>query len=211
MKFIANFLSVIFFPLFIPIYGSLLLFSLMIFSYYPPFYIRNAYMAIFIFGTIIPSLCIFVLYKARIISDVGLTRQRDRSIPYFCTSLSYFVCAFALDRLAMPKFVSMLMIAVAVALLINSIVNIWWKISAHMTGIGGLLGGILYVSYQSHINPYEWIIAIMLACGVIAAARLYLNAHTPGQIVAGFLNGVVCTLIIPSLNSMGCFKLFYFF
>ena len=200
MKFIARFLSILFFPLFIPVYGSFLLFSLKVFSFYPQDYIQNAYIAIFIFGTLIPLLCIFIFYKLKIISDMSLTHQRDRSIPYFCTALSYLVCALALYRLAMPMFVSMLMIAAAVALLINSLVTIWWKISAHMTGIGGFLGGILYISYQFHINPYGWIIAIMLACGMVAAARLYLNAHTPGQVVAGFLNGALCTLIIPGLH-----------
>ena len=143
------------------------------------------------------------LSSRTVASDVILTRRRDRFIPYLCTAISYFTGAVALGRLAMPKFVLMLMIAVAVALLINSIVNIWWKISAHLTGVGGLLGGILYISYQFHINPQGWIIAVMLVCGVVAAARLYLNAHTPGQVVAGLLNGILCAVIIPGIN-FGC-------
>jgi membrane-associated phospholipid phosphatase len=200
MKFIAKFLSIIFFPLFIPIYGTFLLFSLKVFSFYPPAYVRSAYIAIFMFGTIVPLLCILLLYKLKIVSDVILTNRQDRFLPYFCASISYVVCAFVLFRLAMPMFVYTLMIAVAAALFINGVVNHWWKISAHMTGIGGLFGGILCVGYQNYINPCGWIVAIILTGGMVAAARLYLNAHTPGQIVAGFLNGTLCTLIIPSLN-----------
>ena len=203
MRFIAWFLSVVFFPLFIPIYGSFLLFSMELFSYYPSFYIWNAYIAIFAFGTLIPFLSIFILYKLKVASDIGLTKQKDRTVPYLCTAFSCFICALALDRLAMPMFVPMLAVGAAVSLFINSIVTLWWKISAHMTGIGGLFGGILFVSYQFQINPYEWIIATLLVSGMIASARLYLNAHTPGQLVAGFLNGALCTIIIPGLN-LGC-------
>ena len=200
MGFISKFLSVLFFPLLIPIYGISLLFSLKIFSFYPEFYIWKAYITIFIFGTMIPFTSIFILYKLKIISDMGLAERRDRFLPYFCTSISYFICALVLYRLAMPMFVSALMIAVAVALLINAVVNIWWKISAHMAGMGGFFGGILCISYQLYLNPQEWIIAITLVCGMVAAARLYLNAHTPSQLIAGFLNGVLCTLIIPNLK-----------
>jgi len=131
---------------------------------------------------------------------MALTRQRDRLLPYFLTFVSYVFCAFLLSRLAMPKFVYALMLAVAVALLINGIINIWWKISAHATGAGGFLGGILCVSYQNYINPLEWIVTVILICGAVAAARLYLKAHTPGQVIAGFLNGALCTLIIPNLR-----------
>ncbi len=207
MKFISKLLSVLFFPLFVPLYGTLLLFSLKIFSFYPPFYIRNAFLAIFILGTMLPLSCILILYKLKIISNMALVDRRDRFLPYFCASISYFICAFALYHLAMPLFVPLLAVAIAVALLINTIINIWWKISAHMTGVGGFLGGILYVSYQLHINPYDWIIAIILVCGMVAAARLYLNAHTPGQVVAGFLNGTLCMLIVPIL-SKGYFLFF---
>ncbi len=204
MKFIAKFLSVLFFPLFMPLFGAALLFSLTLFSFYPQIYIWNARIMIFTFGTIVPLICILILYKLKIISSMGLEKRKDRFFPYFCTSVSYFVCAWMLfHHSKMPTFVSELIIAVAVALLINAIVNIWWKISAHMTGMGGFFGGMLIVSYQFHFNPCNWILATMLVCGLVAAARLYLNAHTPGQVIAGLLNGTLCTLIIPSLN-LGC-------
>ena len=196
----AKVLSVVFFPLFIPVYGAFLLFGLDYFSFYPSIYIWSAHIAVFTLGTMVPLLCILILYKLKVISSINMPNRRERFIPYLFTLISYIVCAFALYRLAMPKFVYSLMIAIAVALFINSIINIWWKISAHAAGVGGLLGGILYVGYQLYINPSEWIIAATLVCGMVAAARLHLNAHTPAQVVAGFLNGVVCTIIIPGFS-----------
>jgi len=200
MKFIANLLSVLFFPLFIPIYGAFLLFSLTVFSYYPHFYIWGAYSTIFVFGTIVPLTCILILYKLKIISNMKLDNSKDRFFPYFCTAVSYYICGAILANLAMPIYIPLLMVSIAIALFINAIISVWWKISAHMTGVGGLLGGIFCVSWKLYINPSFWIIAIILVCGLVAAARLHLKAHTPEQVVAGFLNGLLCTLIIPNLG-----------
>jgi membrane-associated phospholipid phosphatase len=200
MKLITKFLSVLFFPLFIPIYGAFMLFNLTMFSFYPSHYIWGAYLAFFAFGTVIPFSCIFIWYKLKIISNMELKNSKDRFLPYFCTAVSYYICAAILSKLALPMYVPLLMVAVAVALFINAIISIWWKISAHMTGVSGLLGGILCVSWKLCINPSLWFIVITLVCGLVAAARLYLNAHTQGQIAAGFLNGLLCTIIIPNLG-----------
>jgi len=201
MKFFAKFLSALFFPLFIPIYGAFLLFNLKFFSFYPSRYIWGAYLTIFVFGTIVPFICILILYKLKIISNMELNNSKDRFLPYFCTSVSYYICAAILAKLlAMPIYIPLLMVAIAAALFINAIVNIWWKISAHMVGVSGLLGGILCVSWKLYINPSLWIIAITLICGLVAAARLHLNAHTQGQVAAGFLNGLLCTIIIPNMG-----------
>ena len=200
MKFMTKLLSILFFPLFIPIYGAFLLFSLTIFSFYPPHYIWGAYLTVAVFGTIIPFICILILYKLKIISNMELEKSKDRFLPYFCTSISYYVCAAILSKLAMPIYIPLLMVAIAVALFINAVISIWWKISAHMVGVSGLLGGILCVSWKLHINPSLWMIAITLVCGLVAASRLHLNAHTQGQVAAGFLNGLICTMIIPNLG-----------
>ena len=200
MNFIAKFLSVLFFPLFIPIYGAFLLFSLTLFSFYPYYYIWGAYLTIFVFGTMVPLTCILILYKLKILSNMGLEKSKDRFLPYFCTSVSYYICAAILAKLAMPIYIPLLMVAIAIALCINAIINIWWKISAHMVGVSGLLGGVLCVSWKLYINPSLWFITITLICGLVAAARLHLNAHTQGQVAAGFLNGLLCTIIIPNVG-----------
>ena len=199
MRQIANILSYLFFPLIIPIYGMLLLFSVRLFSYYPDQVMLMAYLTVIIFGTLIPVMFIWALNKSGIVSDIQLTKQRERFLPYLGTLFSYLIGAWMLYKIKMPPFVVGLMLAVAVALLVNMIVNIRWKISSHATGVGGLFGGILSVSYVLHINPLFWIIVVALVCGMVASARIYLKAHTPAQVLAGFFNGACWALIIPNL------------
>jgi membrane-associated phospholipid phosphatase len=98
----------------------------------------------------------------------------------------------------MPLFLLLVAIGAIVALLIVTIINSWWKISAHLTGIGGLLGGICsYALYSSSLPIGLICITLMLAL-ILMYARLYLDAHTPMQVVCGFLLGLLATFV-PNL------------
>jgi membrane-associated phospholipid phosphatase len=156
----------------------------------------------------VPLACIFLLYTFRLISDIWLEDKRDRFFPYLITALSYVFCSVLFFRMGMPLFVPSLLVGAAISLIVNAVISLWWKISAHMTGVGGLLGGILCVSYKLSINPYGWIILIVLICGLVACARLYLKAHTLGQVAAGFFNGLFWTLFIPGFSLAWMFLLF---
>ena len=76
-------------------------------------------------------------------------------------------------------------------------VNMWWKISAHMSGIGGLLGGVLTTTYYFKENAMWLYIALFIISGMVAFSRLKLKAHSLGQLFAGFLVGLVCVGGVP--------------
>jgi membrane-associated phospholipid phosphatase len=67
----------------------------------------------------------------------------------------------------------------------------------HMMGIGGLTGALAGVSQLLNIDLAAWIIIALFCSGLTGFARLRLNAHTSGQVYAGFLSG--------------CFILYFFF
>ena len=98
----------------------------------------------------------------------------------------------------LPIFLLLVAIGAMVALLAVTIINHWWKISAHLTGIGGLLGGICSFAINYSTLPIALIITVLVAALLLMYARLYLNAHTPLQVACGFLLGLLCTFI-PSL------------
>ncbi len=94
------------------------------------------------------------------------------------------------------------MLAVFISVILASLINIRWKISLHMIGIGGLLGllSALAYLYGLHIN---WILmTTILLAGIIGTARLYLNEHNPSQVYSGFMMGYVLNFgIIVLLNN----------
>jgi membrane-associated phospholipid phosphatase len=65
-----------------------------------------------------------------------------------------------------------------------------WKISIHMVGIGGLLGAVLALTtYHYPMDALILLCSIILIAGGLASARLWLGAHTKGQVYAGFAVG----------------------
>jgi membrane-associated phospholipid phosphatase len=98
----------------------------------------------------------------------------------------------------LPVFLLLVVIGAMVALLAVTVINHWWKISAHLTGIGGLLGGICSFALSYSMLPMALIIIVLVLSLLLMYARLYLNAHTPLQVIGGYLLGLICTFI-PTL------------
>ena len=83
----------------------------------------------------------------------------------------------------------------AVALLVLLLVNLRWKMSAHLSAMGGLLAGIFVVALHYVINPYMLVIGALFASAMVGSSRVILDAHTPEQTLAGFFNGFILVLI----------------
>ena len=98
----------------------------------------------------------------------------------------------------MPAVWLIVAIGATVALLAVTIINRWWKISAHLTALGGLLGGVMSIALYYSVLPTPLIIGMLIVSLLLMYARLYLNAHTPWQVVCGYLLGIVLTFI-PNL------------
>lgn len=76
-----------------------------------------------------------------------------------------------------------------VAITMMSCINIVWKISAHMCGIGGLCGAFFAVSWLLYANNLPLMIGLILLSGILAWARLECRAHTAAQLAVGFIVG----------------------
>jgi membrane-associated phospholipid phosphatase len=98
----------------------------------------------------------------------------------------------------LPVFLLLVVIGAIIALLAVTMINRKWKISAHLTGIGGLLGGICSFALNYSVLPSGLIMGVLALSLLLMYARLYLNAHTPMQVVCGFLLGLLSTFI-PTL------------
>jgi membrane-associated phospholipid phosphatase len=84
---------------------------------------------------------------------------------------------------------------ITICLVLLTCISFFWRISAHMTGISGFLAIITMtgIRYPMLEMLYPQLFAI-LVCGGIATSRLYLNAHTPLEVLGGFVLGfTVCS------------------
>ncbi len=196
MKSIAHVISTIFQPLLMPTYGVALLF---VYTYFGVIYTQQFWLIIspiVLFSFVIPAILIFMLFRMGVISDLSLTKRRERFFPYLITLLSYTAMMLFYYRMNMPKWF-LLMIAASIAIMIIAIlITLRWKISAHMFGIGGLIGGAMSVSYfVERSNPYYMFMGLFILAGLIGTSRLILKRHTLGQVIAGFLLGFLVSFL----------------
>ena len=201
LSILSQFWSILLYPMWMPLYG-VILFCLAARKLLP--ILPASYMGMCIAGTavltlIIPIILLLFLWRKGYIDSLHIDNAKQRTTPYIYTLICYgFWAYFVRVTVKMPTFMLLVAIGAMVALLAVTIINHWWKISAHLTGIGGLLGGICSFALNYSILPLILIITVLLLSLLLMYARIYLQAHTPMQVVCGFLLGLLCTCI-PTL------------
>ena len=146
---------------------------------------------------VIPLLSILLLIKQGKVTDMQIENASERTWPYIYAATGFALWAYLLIRiLHAPLSLNLIGIGATVALILVAIINRRWKISAHLTGIGGLVGGALTYYVSVGVVPSWWALSAWLGVSLILMyARLYLRAHTVTQVVAGWLLGLTCTAL----------------
>lgn len=197
----AKVLSILLYPLWIPTYGM----ALFVWAYIvqnPLLPINYGILCIagtFMLTALIPMLMILLMWKMKQVSSLYIEDATQRTRPYLCSIICFvFWCFFLSSTMHLPKMWLWTSIGATVALTIVLVVNHWWKISAHMTAMGGLLGGICSIGlwFGTPITPV--VIVVLLLSLLLMYARIYLKAHSSLQVVCGYLLGLVCTFL-PNL------------
>ena len=161
-RFFAHFFSVIFHPLFIPLY--VVAFIIYLHPYYFTGFsgdIKLELMLATVLNTVFfPAFAILIMKGLGFIKSVFLRTQQDRIGPYLSSMIFYFWMARVFFKfepqltLVLATFMTGVFLTTAVAL----IANIFYKISMHAIGCGGLVGIFIIIMYSNsmfmtcHIN-----------------------------------------------------------
>jgi hypothetical protein len=190
---LAHFFSWLFQPLLMPLVGTIIFLNL-------PFYAfallpeKLKWVIIFcnlLFTIVLPGGFILLMRKFKLIRSLGLEERTDRPVPVFLTGIFYAFNLYYLFRFNnyLPLLYYYFLLAGIFSVLFTLTVSAWWKISMHMTGIGGLCGSLLMASVVWDLDLRYFLALGFLVAGITGTARLRLNVHTPAQIGAGFLAG----------------------
>lgn len=190
MKKFYEIISLVFQPLLMPTFGMALLMNMDIFIGMSSVWRWIAIIGTFIFTGILPAIPIWLLMRKGEVNDLFISKKEERTMPYLFSFMAYvFWALFMWRTLQFPTFIVAMGMGSALSIFIIIFINMKWKISAHMAGIGGLAGSIFGVCYRTAINPV-WLFAVILGISaLVALSRIELKAHTPGQTLAGFVVG----------------------
>lgn len=199
---VANVISYISHPLFLPVLVTVLLVNAM-----PEYFVlfkqesaRFPFDKLFIrvlFSTLFLPLFVVALSKALgFITSFHLRSQKDRIIPYIACTTFYFWTYFAFKRQAVaPPFFNAFFLGVFIAVVIGMVANTYVKISMHTIGWGGVVGFLLMLMIGMNMNISLALMVAFLITGIVGTARLVLGAHTPAEIYSGFILGIISQLI----------------
>lgn len=206
MRLVANIISIIFHPLLMITYGVILALTFTYLAIYPISAKMLIMGGVFTSSAFIPGLFILMMVKAGSAKDLELTDRRDRLIPYLVMVISNISCLFFMYKMMMPYWMMMLMIAAIVSLVIALCINFYWKISAHLLGIGALLGAVLGICRMQMTNAWSIFIIGFIIAGLLGTSRIILGKHTPMQVYAGFSLGFTLAFVSSFLSFIYLFN-----
>ncbi len=187
----ARFFSTILSPLLMPTFGIFLALWGTVLCYIPTGTRLVVLLVVFGITCIMPMVAIAVLHNLKLIEDKRLVKREERWLPYIATVLCYICSAIYLYHIHTPMWVVLFMAGGAAACLISAIVTLWWKISAHMAGIGGLIAFAVKVHIDGcNVIDMKFIIGLLvLLAGCLGSSRIFMNRHTLMQVLMGLING----------------------
>lgn len=187
----ARALSSIFRPQYFPLVGFLALF---LFTYLSllPLSFKALIMIIVLMGTLLlPRLTIRIWRQTNGLKLHHLRLREHRSFPYLVFLLFYAFTLHFLARFHLPFYMGGILVSSLMIQAACLLINIWWKISVHSAGAGGIIGALVAFSLLFNFNPVWWLSLCIIIAGLVGSSRMLLRQHTLWQVLAGTFLGIL--------------------
>lgn len=147
---------------------------------------------VFIMTALFPITSVFLLWRNGTVSRLSMPGRRERFVPALITLIYLGMAYYLLRRTPNHPATLALFTGIILALLLDLLINARWKVSLHMTGIGGLIG-LVPALMIVHGAVACFLPLLFIMAGALGSARLLVTDHSPAQVYAGLLVGAVCT------------------
>lgn len=201
-KWPANIISYIFHPIFIPLYAVAFLVYV-----HPSFFVGfsasgklQTVFITFINLVAFPLLTVVLLKALGFIDSVFLQSRRDRIIPYMACGIFFFWAYTVFKKEgSYPPVMASFILGVFLTASAGLLANIYFKISMHAMGVGGLLGLFMVLAYyNSMLMTWPLALAFILA-GLVCTARLLVSSHSERDIYMGIVVGIAAQIIAAAV------------
>ncbi len=198
VKYIGNFISYIFHPLFIPTYFLLYLIQNIPYEFagITPWQLQLRVFSVFWLTAFFPAFSVFLLWKLKFSDSIYLRTQKERIIPYVITMFFYW-WMYYLSRhfndqpLALKYFYFGIFIASAIGLIINNFI----KVSLHGIGVGGMLMAVILAGIMYPIQNIFWVSIAIVMTSLVMSARMIVSNHTNKELWIGLMVGAATQTI----------------
>ncbi len=196
MKLISKIVSILFHPIFIPVYLAFIIVE------FNPNNFANLhgrhYNVVMIMITILmvgfPLISLAIMRGLGMIQSFTMKDVKERFVPMIAVATFYLwtymmfkpdsKTAFEVDPL-----LSNMILGSVISIFLAFFFNSFYKISLHAIGVGGLVSVIMNIMPKASYDMTFVLIASILIAGLVVSARLYLKEHSNKEVSMGFLAG----------------------
>lgn len=193
------FFSYIFHPIFIPVYAALFYFFVNDTYFTNP----EKYFALFqivIITILLPILFFFVLRVAGQVDSIMISEISQRKIPLVIQCfLSILLVRKSITLGHFPEFHFFFLGGLLSTVVSLVLLFFKTKASLHMIAISAFTIFVIGLSIHNQTRNINVIAFLVLMNGFVASSRLEMKAHTPKELVIGFLLGIIPQLLLLPL------------
>ncbi len=198
LRSVALLFSVVFQPLLMPtlVFG-LLLFAVPQATSIPDGYKSRVFLLIALSTLLIPMVTMVGLRLSGAVKSLHMPEVKDRRLPFVITTLYFLLTTwFLYQKTDLDPILWLGMMIICLSVVLLTAISFFWKVSAHMTGLGGLLGVVIVLGRKFPTFEVLYpLLGVLVLCGVVASSRLFLQAHRPAEVYTGLAIGfAVCWL-----------------
>ena len=158
---VARVTSIVFTPFSIPFLAFLVLFLFSYLRIMPILYKGIVLGIVYCFTILTPTITIFLFRKINGFARQELSERKKRYVPILLTIISYVFCLLMMRKLNIPWYMTGIIFVSLVISIICILVNLKWKLSEHMAGMGGIIGGL--VSFSA-LFSYNLVVPVYSDC-----------------------------------------------
>ncbi len=195
IRFFAYVFSYVFHPLFIPLYVTYYLAFIDI-GYFNG--ITNTekiwvLLRVAINMVFFPAVSVLLLKGVGFIDSIFLKTQKERIIPYIISNIFFFWMFLVFrNQPEIPSILTAFVLGVFLSSSLAISANIYFKISMHAIGAGGLIGLMLVILFTSKYYSLTLPFAIALfISGIVCTSRMMVSNHTQKDIYSGLFLGII--------------------
>ncbi len=186
----AKVISLVFHPVFMPLYGLLIIFSAPTLFGYLPFNVKRIlFLIVLVNNVLLPlSLLPYLRYRNYITSWL-MESRKERMLPLFIVTILYAATSYIIIRYPVPVFIKTFIAGIFIISLALTAINLWWKISVHSTAVGSIAALVLVLSIKMNSTLLWPLLIVILGSGLTMSARLKLNVHSIAEVWIGYFFG----------------------
>lgn len=207
-RYLAQFISFVFHPLFMMVYVLLILMRVnpFLFNIQSPEVGGLLIIRVVITTVFFPMVAVALMKMLGLIQSIQMQTRAERVGPLIVTGIFYIWMFLNIkNNDYFPEAFTYFVLGSTIALFLAFFLNNFTKISLHGVGVGGVLIASLIIynlfSYNTFkvgaftFNSSMLVFGAVLITGLVSTARLYLMEHSPDEVYGGIFIGAASQFI----------------